>query len=296
MPDPWLVARPDIPYKRAMTAFFKMHGLGNDFAIFDARAHGLALDEAIARAIADRRLGVGCDQVIVIEKPPGSGDAGMRIYNADGDEVEACGNAARCVARLLLDEKDETEVRIDTRGGPLLCRDAGGGAVTVDLGVPKLDWQSIPLAHAVDTNRFILDVGGERFEAAAVSVGNPHCVLFVEHAEQADVAGLGAHIERAPLFPARTNVEFATPLTRARLRMRVWERGVGITRACGTGACAVAVAAHRRGLTERDVEIELDGGTLAIALRESDDHVLMTGPATFAFAGDIDLARLGVSA
>jgi diaminopimelate epimerase len=279
-----------------MTAFYKMHGLGNDFAVFDARLHGLALDVAAARAVADRRLGVGCDQVIVIEKPLGASDAGMRIYNADGDEVESCGNAARCVARLLMEEKDAVEVRIDTLGGLLVCRDAGHGAVTVDIGPPKLAWQDIPLARAVDTNHFGIEAGGQHYDAAAVSVGNPHCVLFVDDAETSDVAGLGAQIERGPLFPARTNVEFATVLTPTSLRMRVWERGVGVTRACGTGACAVAVAAHRRGLTEREVDIVLDGGTLAIAWRAGDDHVLMTGAATLAFAGDIDLGRLGTAA
>ncbi len=275
-----------------MTAFLKMHGLGNDFVVFDARIGGFALDEATARAVADRRIGIGCDQVVVIERPAPGADAGMRIFNADGDEVEACGNAARCVARLLLAEKDETSVRIDTLGGRLVCSDAGEDEVTVDMGPPRLEWQEIPLSQRIDTRDFPLEIDGRRFDAAAVSVGNPHCVLFVADAEIAPVSEVGPKIERHPLFPARTNVEFVSVVSRERLRMRVWERGAGITRACGTGACAAAVAAHRRGLVYRKVQIALDGGILAIEWREDDNHILMTGGATLAFAGEIDLAAL----
>ncbi|HWY16332.1 MAG TPA: diaminopimelate epimerase [Rhizomicrobium sp.] len=277
-----------------MTPFYKMQGLGNDFVVFDARNHGLALDEAAARAIADRRLGVGCDQVIVIEQPRARGDAMMRIFNADGDEVEACGNGARCVARLLMEERDETTVRIDTLGGLVLCSDAGAGAVTADMGVPGLQWQDIPLADSVDTRAFALPVDGEPLTATAVSMGNPHCVIFVDNAERAPVAELGARIEKLPLFPERTNVEFVSVPSPGRLRMRVWERGAGITRACGTGACAAAVAAHRRELGPRAWEVILDGGMLSIDWRETDDHVLMTGDATLAFTGQIDLAMLGM--
>jgi diaminopimelate epimerase len=265
-----------------MTAFLKMHGLGNDFVVFDARGKGLALDAASARALADRRFGVGCDQVIVIGAGTGGADAAMRIYNADGGEVESCGNATRCVARLLMEEKDRGRVVIDTPGGELVCADAGGGNVTVDMGVPKFGWRDIPLASEVDTNRFALD----GIEAAAVNVGNPHCVLF---RDAADIATLGPKLETHPMFPARVNVEFVAVQDRAHLRVRVWERGVGITSACGTGACASAIAAHRRGLTDRKVEVMLDGGTLAIEWRESDGHMLMTGPATLAFKGDVDL-------
>lgn len=276
-----------------MTAFLKMHGLGNDFVVFDGREHALALAPPLARAIADRRQGVGCDQIIVIEPARNGADAAMRIVNADGGEVESCGNAARCVAQLLMAEKDARSARIETLGGPLLCTDAGHGEVTVDMGPPHLGWQDIPLSRNVDTDRFSVDVDGLSLTASAVSVGNPHCVLFVDDAEKADVARLGAKIEHDPLFPARTNVEFVQILSPQRLRMRVWERGAGITRACGTGACATAVAAHRRGLAERKVEIVLDGGTLAIVWRESDGHILMTGPASLSFAGDIDFAVMG---
>jgi diaminopimelate epimerase len=275
-----------------MTAFRKMHGLGNDFVVFDARNGSFALDEAAARAVADRRFGIGCDQVIVVERSANGADAGMRIYNADGGEVEACGNAARCVARLLLEEKGETSVRIDTPGGRLVCSDTGADAVTVDIGTPRFDWQDIPLSQRVDTRDFPLDIDGRLFDAAAVSVGNPHCVLFVTDAEHSPISEVGPKIEHHPLFPARTNVEFVSVVSPARLRMRVWERGVGITRACGTGACATAVAAHRRGLADRKVEILLDGGVLGIEWRASDDHILMTGAARLAYIGDVNLAAL----
>jgi len=275
-----------------MTAFLKMHGLGNDFVVFDGRKSGIPLEPALARAVADRRLGIGCDQVIVIEPSKNGAEIAMRILNADGSEVEACGNATRCVARLLMEEKDTSSVLIDTTGGPLLCTDAGRGLVTVDIGAPRLDWKEIPIAKAVDTNGFDVTVDGATFKVSAVNVGNPHCVLFVDDADTAHVAELGPKLEHHPLFPARINVEFVSALAPDHLRMRVWERGAGITRACGTGACATAVAAHRRGLTGRDVNIVLDGGTLNIQWRAGDDHVLMTGPSSLSYAGEVDLASL----
>jgi len=275
-----------------MTPFLKMHGLGNDFVVFDARKQALALDDAAARAIADRRHGIGCDQVIVIAPGRGTFDAVMKIQNADGGEVESCGNAARCVAKLLMQESGRDSVRIDTVGGALTCTKAEDGLVTVDMGAPKLMWDQVPLARATDTNLFRLNVDGKTYEASAVSVGNPHAVLFVEDADAAPVAELGPRIEHHPMFPARTNVEFVSQNRDDRLRMRVWERGVGITSACGTGACATAVAAFRRGLTGRKVEVVLDGGSLFIELRAGDDHILMTGPATLAFRGEVDIEAL----
>jgi diaminopimelate epimerase len=275
-----------------MTAFLKMHGLGNDFVVFDGRKNAIVLAPALARAIADRRLGIGCDQVIVMEPSKDGAEIAMRILNADGGEVESCGNAARCVARLLMEEKDTDRVRIDTVGGALVCTDAGRGAVTVDMGAPRFGWQEIPLAQEVDTNDFPIEAGGAAFKASAVSVGNPHCVLFAGDVASIDVARLGRELEHHRLFPERTNVEFVEVLSPSRLRMRVWERGVGITRACGTGACATAVAAARRGLAERKVEVVLDGGCLDIEWRASDDHILMTGPSSLSFAGDVDLAAL----
>ena len=280
-----------------MTAFRKMHGLGNDFAVFDGRKTALALDARLAGAIADRKRGIGCDQVIVIERAEPGTDAVMRIYNADGSEVESCGNAARCVAKLLLDETGKSQVRIDSKGGLMLCT-ANGDSITVDMGPPQLDWREIPMSKAVETVSFALpveDYAGDTLQkAAAVGIGNPHCVLFVNDAEHAPVKLLGPVIEHHPWFPARTNVEFVERRSDRALRMRVWERGVGITQACGTGACASAVAAHRRGLTGRDVAVELDGGTLNILWRETDDHVLMTGPVALSFTGEVDLAALTV--
>lgn len=279
-----------------MTSFLKMHGLGNDFAIFDARVFPVPIDADAAQAIADRKRGIGCDQVIVMEKGPKGADAFMRIFNADGGEVESCGNAARCVAFLLMAEAETKSTNIATVGGPLSCRADESGSVTVDMGVPHLDWREIPMAQAVDTGSFSLSVAGfsdpSLGAAAAVSVGNPHCVLFVEDADNAPVATLGPAIERHPWFPARTNVEFVERRGNGTLRMRVWERGAGITQACGTGACAAAVAAIQRGLSGRRVTILLDGGELSIEWRESDGHVLMTGPVGFVFGGEVDIASL----
>jgi len=275
-----------------MTAFLKMHGLGNDFVVFDAREHAIALDSAKAKAIADRHFGVGCDTVVLIRPGSAEVDAGIQFYNADGSESESCFNATRCVARLLLDERGLSRVKLSTRGGLLTCSDAGKGLVTVDMGPPRLGWQQVPLAREVDTANFPLEVGGTELAVSAVSMGNPHCVLFVPDAQKAPVAQLGPQIETLPFFPHRTNVEFAQVLDQGRIRMRVWERGVGITLACGTGACATAVAAMRRGLVGRKVELLLDGGTLTIEWREADDHVLMTGPTAMPFRGRLELDKL----
>ena len=185
----------------------------------------------------------------------------MQFFNADGSESESCFNATRCVARLLLDERGLARVKLSTKGGMLVCSDAGKGLVTVDMGEPRLDWDQVPLASQVDTANFPLDVGGTSLPVSAVSMGNPHCVMFVPDAQKAPVTTLGPKIETLPFFPRRTNVEFAQVLDQARIRMRVWERGVGVTLACGTGACATAVAAIRRGLTGRKVELVLDGGS-----------------------------------
>jgi diaminopimelate epimerase len=276
-----------------MTPFLKMHGLGNDFAVFDARNERLAFDERLAAAIADRRRGIGCDQVIIIE-PSDKADVFMRIHNADGSEVEACGNATRCIARLLFDEKKAGRVTIDTRGGLLDCSDAGGGRVTVDMGEPNFHWREIPMAQAVDTGSFALAVDGFHgaglSEAMALSMGNPHCVLFVSDTASAPVERLGAAVEHHPWFPARTNVEFVQ-VKDGGLTVRVWERGTGETLACGTGACAAAVAAAARGLAERKVDVSLPGGTLTIEWRD-DNHVLMTGPSSLAYRGQTDLATL----
>ena len=275
-----------------MTAFVKMHGLGNDFVVFDARDAAVSLNAAQAKAVANRHFGVGCDTVVVIRPGGGQADASVLFYNADGSESEACFNATRCVARLLLDERGLARVKLSTKGGLMICSDAGKGAVTVDVGAPRLDWKEIPLASQVDTTNFLLELGGSSIPASAVSMGNPHCVLFVPDAVAAPIAALGPKIENLPLFPNRTNVEFAQVLDKARIRMRVWERGVGVTLACGTGACATAVSAIRRGLTGRKVEVVLDGGSLMIEWREEDGHVLMTGATAAPFRGRVDLDKL----
>jgi diaminopimelate epimerase len=275
-----------------MTAFLKMHGLGNDFVVFDARDSAFALTPAQARAVADRHFGIGCDTVVVIRPGGAAADASLLFFNADGSESDSCFNASRCVARLLLDERGLARVKLATNAGMLVCTDAGKKLVTVDMGEPRLDWGQVPLAAAVDTTNFPLDIGGTQLPVSALSMGNPHCVLFVPDAEKAPLTTLGPKIETLPFFPKRTNVEFAQVLDREHIRMRVWERGVGVTLACGTGACATAVAAIRRGLTGRKVELVLDGGKLQIEWREEDGHVLMTGPTAMPFRGRVDLDKL----
>lgn len=262
-----------------MIAFRKMHGLGNDFVILDGRTVPIVLKQDEIIALCDRRRGVGCDQLVVLE-PARQGNVFMRIYNPDGSESGACGNATRCVADIVMTEKGTETCIIETVSGLLPCRRAGNLNVTVDMGVPRLAWGEIPLFRECDTLH--LPLPGD---PAGVSMGNPHCVFFVDDAERADVAGIGAKIEKDLLFPQRTNVEFAQILDRGHIRMRVWERGAGITQACGTGACATAVAAIRRGLVERDVKVMLDGGHLRIEWRDGDSHVLMTGAVAYVFEG-----------
>jgi diaminopimelate epimerase len=275
--------------------FLKMHGLGNDFVVIDARRAAVALAPAQVRAIAARRTGIGCDQLITIERSA-KGDAFMRIHNADGGEVGACGNAARCVARLLMAETKRDRVTIETREGLLTATPApaADAAIAVDMGPARLEWREIPLSRAMDTLHVELAIP-ERDpvlrDPVAVNIGNPHAVFFVADATAVDLAALGPLAEHHPLYPERTNVSVAQVLTRQRIRLRVWERGVGITLACGTAACATLVAAARRGLTGRAAEIVLDGGTLAVEWR-AEGHVLMTGPVATSFSGSIDPAML----
>jgi diaminopimelate epimerase len=269
--------------------FRKMHGLGNDFVVLDARREPIALSDAGARAIADRRRGIGCDQIMIIERPRNGGDAFLAIRNADGGVVESCGNGTRCVARLLLDETGKDALTLETLGGPVVARRAGA-LVSIDMGPANLDWQAIPLREAVDTLHVPI-AAGDLKDAVAVNIGNPHAVFFVKDAETIDLTTLGPKIEHDPVFPARTNVEAVQVLSPSHVRMRVWERGVGITQACGTGACAAAVAAARRGLTERKVVVTLDGGDLAVEWR-ADNHVIMTGPVADVFSGTLDRGLL----
>ncbi len=272
-------------------AFIKMHGLGNDFVVVDARRDAFPLNDGTARAIADRRSGVGCDQLIVMEPPHDSqADVFMRIRNADGGEVAACGNGTRCIARLIMEEKGLSQATVETQAGLLRAKDAGGGRVAVDMGAARLDWQDIPLAVACDTLHLGLELGPLR-DPVGVNMGNPHAVFFVEDAEAVDLATLGPQLEHHSLFPERANIGITQVRGPRDLRVRVWERGVGITRACGTGACAATVAAKRRGLAERSVTVQLDGGPLELEWR-NDGHVVMTGPATTAFHGVLNSALL----
>jgi diaminopimelate epimerase len=262
-----------------MRRFVKMHGLGNDFVILDARAAPLGMDAAKARAIADRRTGVGCDQLILIE-PSDIADVRMRIWNSDGGEVESCGNASRCVAMLLGGES-----RIETRGGILTALAQDGGA-SVDMGAPRFGWDEIPLAYPMDTAA--MPVGWEELQGPfAVNVGNPHIVFFVEDEGAVALDRLGPMLETDPLFPERVNVNIASVRDGA-VRLRVWERGAGLTRACGTGACATAVAAIARRLVQSPVEVRLPGGTLTIEWAPG-GTIVMRGGATHVFSGEIDL-------
>jgi diaminopimelate epimerase len=271
--------------------FTKMHGLGNDFVVLDARARALAVGPAAARAIADRRTGVGCDQLLVVERAMnGSADAFMRIFNADGGESGACGNGARCVAGLLMTETGKREARIETLAGVLAARAASGGMVEVDMGPAKFGWRDVPLAREADTLN--LDYArGPLTDPVALNVGNPHVVFFVDDAAAVPLAELGPKIEFDPLFPERTNVDVAEIVGPGEIRLRVWERGAGITRACGSGACAALVAASRRGLARRRATVALDGGPLVIEWRP-DGNVVMTGPVATSFTGVLDDALL----
>ena len=270
--------------------FLKMNGLGNDFVVVEARSAPFRPAAAEARAIADRASGVGCDQLIAIE-PSGRADAFMRIWNADGGEVEACGNASRCVGWLLMQASGRDEASIETVAGLLTAARGPDGQITVDMGAPGLDWTDIPLAEAMDTRNIELQVGPidapVLHTPGCVSMGNPHVVFFVPDVDTAPVREVGPMIENHHLFPERTNVGFAQILDRGRIRLRVWERGVGETRACGTGACAALVAAARRNLTDLTAVVELQGGELTIEWRLADDHVLMTGPVAVEFTGTL---------
>ena len=270
--------------------FLKMNGLGNDFVVVEARSAPFAPSLAEARAIADRADGIGCDQIIAIE-PSDKVDAFMRIWNADGAEVDACGNASRCVGWLLMQAAGREDATIETNAGVLQVSNGEAGQITVDMGPPGLDWQDIPLAEEMDTKGIELQVGPIDdpilHTPGAVSMGNPHVVFFVADAEAAPVEQVGPMIEHHLLFPERTNVGFAQVKGADRIRLRVWERGAGLTKACGTGACAAVVAANRRGLCSTKATVELDGGELVIDWRQSDGHVLMTGPAAVEFTGTL---------
>ncbi|QQQ17670.1 diaminopimelate epimerase [Brevundimonas vitis] len=262
--------------------FVKMNGAGNDFVVVDALTEPFAPTAEQARAIADRATGQGCDQLIAIA-PSDRADAFMRVWNADGGVVETCGNALRCVGWMLMESTGKDQVTIDTLGGPTTARKVSSHEVQVDMGRPRLDWAEIPLAEDMDTRGIELQVGPiddpVLHTPGAVSMGNPHVVFFMDHVpDDGFVRGTGSLIEHHPLFPQGVNVGFAHILAPDRIRLRVWERGAGLTRACGTGACAALVAAARRGLSARRATVVVDGGELVIEWDEATDHVLMTGP------------------
>lgn len=256
--------------------FMKMHGLGNDFVVVDARQESVEISAALARGIAHRQLGVGFDQLAVIGT--GTGDAHLTFYNSDGSTSGACGNATRCIARHLMDESGRTELHLTTDRGDLFAKDAGDGLTSVNMGQPQLLWHEVPLAEEMDTLELPIEGG-----PTATGMGNPHCTFFVDDAERVSLEDFGARYEHHPLYPERTNVQVASLIGPDHIRMRVWERGVGVTMASGSSSCATAVAAVRRGLTGQQVRIDLDGGTLWIDW--ADDGVWMTGPTMHVFSG-----------
>jgi diaminopimelate epimerase len=274
--------------------FLKMHGLGNDFVVLDARGGAIAVGAAGARALADRHTGIGCDQLIVLEPPRHpAAQLLMRIRNPDGSEAEACGNATRCVGWLLGCETGDARVVIETIAGLLDAEIMPDGQIAVDMGPARTGWQEIPLARAMDTDRVDLALGPLSAPGCS-NIGNPHATFFVDDAEAIDLAALGPALEHHALFPQRANIGVAAIRDPRNIRLRMWERGAGITRACGSGACAALVAAHRRGLAERRAVVVLDGGTLDICWRD-DGHVIMTGPAALSFEGAFDSALLSES-
>ena len=265
------------PARSQDLCFLKMHGLGNDFVVLDTRASGEAVTPGLARALGDRNRGVGFDQLAVI-RAGGAGSVRVDFWNADGSAADACGNATRCVARLLMAESGEKSCELETGRGRLLARDAGHGLIAVNMGAPQLTWDTVPLAREMDLDA--LPIEGD---PGAAGMGNPHCVFVVPDAEAVDLAAIGPGIEHHPLFPERTNVEFVQVIDRETIRMRVWERGGMITLACGSGACAAVVVTARRGLTGRKVTVRLDGGELFVDWRN--DGVWMTGPTALVFEG-----------
>jgi diaminopimelate epimerase len=274
-------------------SFLKMHGLGNDFVVLDGRRTAIAVDAATARVLADRRTGIGCDQVILLE-PPRHPDAQvlMRIHNPDGSEAEACGNATRCVADVLRRETGDTRVQIETIAGLLEAEALPDGRIVVDMGPARTGWREIPLSRPMNTEHVELSLG-PLSAPVCTNIGNPHATFFVDNTEAIDLVALGPALEHHPLFPQRANIGVAAIQDHESIRLRVWERGVGITRACGSGACAALVAAHRRGLAGRQAAVMLDGGVLEIAWR-ADGHVLMTGPVALSFEGSFNSGLLAV--
>jgi diaminopimelate epimerase len=293
-----------IAYMRLMMSvsgqpFLKMHGAGNDFVVLDLRRASLRVDGPLARTLADRQKGVGCDQVISLE-PSERGDVYMRIHNPDGSEAQACGNGTRCVASLLFAESGLDHVVIETRAGLLAGRRAGDGLIEIDMGPAYLEWHDIPLAREMDSLcldlSFQPDQGPALSAPCAVGMGNPHAVFFVDDMTAIDIANVGPALEHHEMFPERANIGFVQVLGQDQLRLRVWERGAGLTLACGSGACAALVAAHRRGKCGRRAHLQLDGGEMTVEWRDGDGHVLMSGGVATAYSGVLDDSLMGLAA
>ena len=271
--------------------FRKMNGLGNDFVVLDARERPIAISESQARAIADRKAGIGCDQLIVLEKSPVA-DVRMRIWNAEGGEVPSCGNASRCIADLIFDELKTDVATIETKGGFLSAKKAGVHLVTIDQGKPKFGWKDIPLSEAFpDTRHIELQIGPIDkpllHSPSVVNVGNPHCIFWVDDLDVVDLAKAGPMLENHPLFPERANISLAKVVARDHVLLKVWERGTGLTLACGTAACATMAAGYRIKIINSKCIITLPGGDLFMVVNEENGHVLMTGPAALDFEGNL---------
>ena len=273
-----------------MNRFAKMHGLGNDFVILDWRDdRSRKVPEAAARRLADRRLGIGCDQILVL-RDCDTADLRMDILNQDGSPSGACGNGTRCVADMMMNELQQDRIQIETDGGMLAAWRAADGDIAVDMGPVKTDWQDVPLASAADTLHVPLDIAGvdaAGLDAVCHSLGNPHAVVFVEDAERVDIERIGPLVETAPLFPDRVNLSVVSRRDDGSFRMRVWERGVGITMACGSGACASGVAVARRGLGQDENRIVMDGGAVTISWNRDTSHVVLTGPVSYVATGQL---------
>lgn len=267
--------------------FLKMHGIGNDFVIFDARKEPIRLTSDQLAHIAARRTGIGCDQVIVMEQSQ-KADIFMRIYNADGGEVASCGNATRCVAWIMMEEIGKNKIAVETMADILQCERISGQNIRADMGAPRFEWNQIPLSEPRDTLHLGISLG-DLSDPIAVSMGNPHMVFIVPDVAHLRIRDIGPQLEHYPLYPERANVSFAQPLTDSSVKLRVWERGVGETLACGTAACATLVALNRRGLVGTKADIQLPGGTLKVEWDKKTNHVLMTGPVVMSFSGLLDL-------
>src|SRR5262245_6269913 len=274
-------------------SFTKMHGLGNDFMVFDAPSDAAVPDNRTMRLLGDRRTGIGFDQALVLLPPRGSGsDVYYRIFNTDGSEVEQCGNGARCIASVVAHRLGRQRIRMDSLGGRIDAEVGEDGTVSIDMGEPNFSPASLPFEASREADVYPLQVGGRELAIGAVSMGNPHAVIEVPSVDDADVDTLGPAVENHPRFAQRTNVGFAQILAPHHIRLRVHERGVGETRACGTGACAAVAVGRRRGRLDERVQVDLPGGSLYVRWQGPGEHLWMTGPAQTVYEGSVDLSQL----